>query len=314
MMADGQRPTELMNGANRKAMNTRYVLITPARNEDNFIKSTIQSVVAQTLRPLRWVVVSDGSTDDTDAIVRRYAAVHDWIEFVRMPERGERDFAGKVIAFNAGYNKVKDLDFDIIGNLDADITFEPDYFRFLTQKFEENLRLGVGGTPFREGGRQYDYRYTSIEHVSGACQLFRRTCFQDIGGYRPIKGGGIDLVAVTTARMLGWQTRTFTEKVCIHHRPMGTGMGKRLIAQIRFGREDYCLGTHPIWMIVRSIYQMRNRPFVLGGGLLMLGFLLGMLARVARPVSNEFIQFRRQEQMRRLKRFMRGVLFFKGVS
>src|SRR6266436_8272881 len=104
-----------------------YMLITPARNEAQFIELTIKSVVAQTVRPLKWVIVSDGSTDGTDDIVAKYAAEHDWIELVRMPERRERHFAGKVYAFNAGYAKVKGLDYQIIGSLDADMSFDESY-------------------------------------------------------------------------------------------------------------------------------------------------------------------------------------------
>lgn len=202
--------------------NLTYVLITPARNEAAFIEQTIKSVVGQTLQPLKWVIVSDGSTDGTDDIVKKYATEYQWIELVRMPERTERHFAGKVHAFNGGYERVKDLKYDIIGSLDADISFEEDYFSFLLNKFAENPQLGVGGTPFREGTVQYDYRFSRKEHVSGACQLFKQECFEEIGGYVPIKGGGIDWTAVTTARMKGWKTRTYTEKTCIHHRPIGT--------------------------------------------------------------------------------------------
>src|SRR5271154_5339692 len=106
----------------------KYVLITPARNEAAFIETTIQSVVAQTLLPLRWIIVSDGSTDGTDDIVKKYAAENPWMELVRMPERQERHFAGKVHAFNAGYARVKDLGYDVIGNLDGDTSFDGDYF------------------------------------------------------------------------------------------------------------------------------------------------------------------------------------------
>src|SRR5271166_3066755 len=126
-----------------------YVLITPARNESQFIELTIKSVVSQTVRPIKWVIVSDGSTDGTDDIVKKYAADHPWIELVRMPERRERHFAGKVHAFNAGYAKVRDLDYDVIGNLDADITFDEGYFDFLLREFAASPRLGVAGTPFR---------------------------------------------------------------------------------------------------------------------------------------------------------------------
>ncbi len=191
-----------------------YVLISPARNEANFIELTIKSVVAQTVRPLKWIIVSDGSTDGTDEIVRQYANEHSWIELVRMPERRERHFAGKVHAFNAGYTRVKDLAFEVIGNLDADVSFDDkDYFLFLMNKFAEDPRLGVGGTPYQQENSTYDYRFVNIEDVSGACQLFRRECFEEIGGYLPLKGGGVDHVAFLTARMKGWQTRTFIDKV-----------------------------------------------------------------------------------------------------
>src|ERR1022692_4139098 len=111
-----------------------YVLITPARNEAQFIALTIKSVVAQTVLPLKWVIVSDGSTDGTDDIVNRYIAEHEWIELVRMPERKERHFAGKVYAFNAGRDRMKDLPYEVIVSLDADVTFESDYFSFLLEK------------------------------------------------------------------------------------------------------------------------------------------------------------------------------------
>ena len=188
---------------NGRAAALTYVLVTPARDEAGFIEQTIASVVAQTVRPAKWLIVSDGSTDGTAQIVRRYSAEHEWIELVEMPERAERHFAGKVAAFNAGYARVRNLGYDVIGNLDADISFDEEYLEFLLTKFADDPRLGVAGTPFREGSHQYDYRFTSIEHVSGACQMFRRECFEEIGGYVPVKIGGIDLVAVLTARMKG---------------------------------------------------------------------------------------------------------------
>ena len=287
-----------------------YVLITPARNEAAFIEQTIKSVIRQTVLPIKWVIVSDGSTDGTDEIVKKYADQHDLIELVRMPERKERHFAGKVHAFNEGYERVKGQEYDIIGSLDADITFEEDYFEFLLSKFSENQHLGVGGTPFKEGSNQYDYRFTSIEHVSGACQLFRRECFESIGGYKPIKVGGIDLIAVLTARMHGWETRSFPEKHCIHHRKMGTADSSFLKSRFRDGRKDFTLGAHPLWEIIRTFYQMTKKPYVVGGGLLFIGYSWALLSSVERPVSKELIKFRRGEQMQRLKMFIVDSLKF----
>jgi poly-beta-1,6-N-acetyl-D-glucosamine synthase len=278
-----------------------YVLITPARNEEGFIEQTIQSVVAQTVLPRKWVIVSDGSTDRTDDIVKQYMSEHSWIEFVRMPERRDRHFAAKVRCFNAALDKVRGESFDIIGNLDADITFDPDHFEYLLSKFAANSQLGVAGTPFVEGNTAYDYRFTTVEHVSGACQLFRRECFEQIGGYVEVKGGGIDWIAVTTARMKGWKTRTFVERVCHHHRPMGTASAGKLRANFLLGKQDYYLGGHPLWQLFRACYQMGRRPYLLGGLCLLAGYSWALTKRVPRPVSAELIRFHQREQMQRLR-------------
>jgi poly-beta-1,6-N-acetyl-D-glucosamine synthase len=285
-----------------------YVLVTPARNEARFIELTINSVLAQTVRPIKWAIVSDGSTDGTDDIVTKYAAEHPWIDFVRMPERRDRNFAGKVHAFNAGYTRMKELDYEMIGSLDGDVSFDKDYFAFLLQKLAEDSKLGLVGTPFRGRSNQtYDYRFVSIEHVSGACQLFRRECFEEIGGYVPVKGGGVDHIAVIAARMKGWKTRTFTDKMCLHHREIGTAQRGALMARFRFGVQDYALGGHPIWEFFRTVYQMANRPFLLGGLMLGAGYVWAMARRVKRPVSQELVTFRRREQMARLRKFLTGM-------
>jgi glycosyltransferase involved in cell wall biosynthesis len=279
-----------------------YVLITPARNEEAYIERTIKAVVAQTALPRKWIIVSDGSTDRTDGIVKQYLPEHPWIELIRMPERRDRHFAAKVTCFNAGYEVVKNAEYDIVCSLDADITFEPDYFEFLLRKFADTPHLGVAGTPFVEGSSHYDYRFTNIEHVSGACQLFRRECFEEIGGYIPIKGGGIDWTAVTMARMKGWKTRTYTEKTCLHLRGIGTGSSGRLMTWFKQGRKDYFLGGHPLWQACRFCYQVTKKPYLIGGSLLLSGYLWAMIKNEERPIPVELIIFHRREQMKRLKK------------
>jgi biofilm PGA synthesis N-glycosyltransferase PgaC len=282
-----------------------YVVITPARNEAAFIEETIRSVVAQSVRPLKWEIVSDGSTDGTDDIVKKYAAQHDWIELVRMPERKERNFAGKVLAFNAGYERVRQLPYDFLVCMDADISFEPDYFAYLLDKACSDPRLGVVGTAFREGGVSYDYRFVSIEHVSGPCQVFRRECFEDIGGYVPARGGGVDHIAVLTARMKGWKTRCFTGKV-YQHRQMGSAKHGPVGYKFAVGKLDYALGGHPLWEVFRVLYQMTRRPWILGGVMIAVGYTFAALTRAKRPISKELVRFRRREQMARLKRRLFG--------
>lgn len=296
---------------NRQKLNLKYMLITPARNEENFIEKTIRSVIAQTVLPEKWIIVSDGSTDRTDEIVKQFAKEYGWIELLRMPEHRDRSFAAKAGCFNAGYDRLKTGSFDLIGNLDADITFESDYYEFLLRKFSETPKLGVAGTPFVEDSSQlqnhsYSHKYADLEHVSGACQMFRRECFEQVGGYTPIKGGGIDWVAVTTARMKGWQTRTFLEKVCLHHRKMGTANSHPVLARFKHGQEDYYTGGHPLWQLFRGLFQMKKSPFILGGLFLIFGYLWAMIRRMPRPISSELVAFHQAEQMARLKGMILG--------
>jgi glycosyltransferase involved in cell wall biosynthesis len=281
-----------------------YVLVTPARNEAQFIELTLKSVIAQTCKPLKWVIVNDGSTDGTAEIVNGYAKDHPWIQMLTMPERKERHFAGKVQAFNAGYACMRDLKYEVIASLDADISFDPEYFSFLLGKLAEDPQRGLVGTPFvdvADESTKYDYRFVNIEHVSGACQVFRRECFEEIGGYTPVKGGGIDYLAVITSRMKGWKTRTFTDKVCHHHRVMGTAEHHLLQARFKYGMKDYAFGNHPLWEFFRAAYQMTRKPIIVGGGAILAGYIWGMIKRAKRPISPQLIEFVRREQIERLK-------------
>lgn len=291
----------------------KYALITPARNEARFVQKTLDSMVAQTLRPERWVIVDDGSTDRTSEMIGPYAKRHPWIELIRRPKRESHSFAGKVQAFNEGFDRIRGLQFDVIGNLDADLSFEPDYLEFLTQKFAQDPKLGVAGTPFIEDG--YDSGRDSFEgqsHVAGGCQLFRRTCFEEIGGYIANRSGGIDWMAVTTARMKGWKTRSFPEKRFHHHRPLGTAQRNKIKATFSYGEKDYYLGNSPLWQLFRVGYRMAKPPYVVEGMALMSGFCWAALRRTERPVSPELMRFHRDEQMQKLKAIFGSLLQFKS--
>jgi glycosyltransferase involved in cell wall biosynthesis len=284
----------------------KYVLITPAHNEEAFIEKTLASMVSQTVLPERWVIVDDGSIDRTAEIVERYAARRTWIQLVRRPQRLDRSFAGKAHAFNVGLERVRSLAFDVIGNLDADISFEPDYFEFLLHKFTEYRRLGVAGTTMREAN--HDAVRDTFYHfrdVFGACQLFRRECFEEVGGYTPIKWGGIDWIAVRTARLKGWETRSFPDRFFFHHRPMGETEGNVWKARFDYGRKDYFLGNHPLWQVFRVGYQMLKWPYVIGGLTLAAGYMYSVFARIERPVTPELLKLHRQEQLERLRTLFR---------
>jgi hypothetical protein len=294
----------------------RYVLITPSRNEARFVENTLKSVVHQTILPLKWVIVNDGSTDATGEIVAKYAAQYSWIELVNRPVRKERHFAAKVEAFNAGLERVKQLPYEIIGNLDADVSLDPDHFEFLLSKFSQDTRLGVAGTVFTEPSG-YNSAIDSFEgqsYVSGQCQIFRRQCFEEIGGYVPSKVGGIDWMAVKTARMIGWNTRSFREKSFLHHRPLGTAERGIVASNFEYGKKDYILGGHPLWQMFRCTYRMTQRPYVVGGVALFAGFLAAFLSRDERPVSPELMRFHRSEQMQKLKTIASSVFRLKKIN
>lgn len=298
-----------------KSTRYSYVLITPARNEETHIEKTIQSVISQTVLPKRWIIVSDGSTDRTDEIANEYIINNNWIELVRMPEHRDRQFAAKVNCFNAGYERLKGLEYEIIGNLDADISFDPDYFEFLLNKFEQIPDLGVSGTPFIEKG--YSSIADSFEgetHVAGGCQLFRRECFDDVGGYIPVKGGGIDWIAVTTARMKGWKTRSFKEKHFFHYRSLGTAKTNVIGSSFNYGKKDYFLGGHPLWEVVRCTYRLTKKPYIMGGLALISGYIWAGISRQKRPISPDLMKFHRSEQMEKLKTIIKALIQFKKIS
>lgn len=292
-----------------------YVLITPARNEEEFIEKTIESVTHQTYLPLKWVIVNDGSTDAMVSRIEPYLAKYKWIELVNLPVRVERNFAAKVHAFNAGQEKVKDLGYEVIGNLDSDVSLDPDHFEFLLTKFSEEPRLGVAGTVFREEG--YNSETDSLEgqlHVSGQCQLFRKRCFDEIGGYFANKAGGIDWIAVTTARMMGWKTRSYREKSFFHYRHLGTAERSVFAAAFSYGEKDYYLGGHPLWELFRVTFRMFKPPYVVEGIALGLGYGWAALRRLKRPISKELMTFHRREQMRKLKEILKSAIAFKPID
>ena len=300
----------------KKCETMQYVLVTPARNEQDYIEKTVQSVIRQTKKPLTYCIVSDGSTDDTDKIVEKYAKAFDWIVLIRMSDKRERSFSAKVDCFNAGYKELKNQDFDVVGNLDADISFSEDYMEFLISKFETQDDLGVAGTPFIEDGG-----YSSIsdsfegrKHVAGGCQLFRKACFDDIGGYKANKAGGIDWIAVTTARMKGWTTQSFPQKVFSHHRSLGTGESNKFYSNFKYGQKDYYLGNHPLWETFRILYQLTKKPYVIGGLTTLLGYLWASLSRMERPISEELMAFHRDEEIRKLKAIVWKIICFRKVN
>jgi len=292
-----------------------YVLITPAHNEAAFIEKTVESMIRQTVLPLKWVIVDDGSTDSTAEIVNRYLADHPWMELLQRPRRQDRTFAGKAYAVKEASERLSKLPYQILGNVDADISFEPGHFEFLLSQFAHEPSLGVAGTVFKEEG--YSSESDSFEgnrHVAGQCQLFRRECWDQIGGYVPHRAGGVDWIAVITARMLGWKTRSFREKSFFHHRHLGTAERGVFSSSFSYGEKDYYLGGHPVWELFRVAHRAMKPPYILDGLALAAGYCWAFARHTPRPVSRELVAFHRGEQMTKLKAIFKAIFRLKKVD
>ena len=281
-----------------------YVLITPAYNEGRFLAKTIEGVLTQTRRPLRWVIVDDGSTDDTWDIMRRYAERCGFIERCqRQREPGETYYGSNVHALLQGYARVKDLAFDYLAILDADMILCPRYYEEIFRRFEANRELGIAtGTYVEEVAGSWREALIDRRSTPKALQVFRRACYAQIGGYVPCPNGGEDSYTEILARMHGWQTWSFPDLQAIHQKPVGTGDGKSILrGKFRQGLTDYCVATHPVFMIAKCLRRcFKERPYGGAGLARLAGFAYGYLARERRQIVDEARRYVRKEQVRRL--------------
>lgn len=285
-----------------KKKSVRYVLITAARDEEAHIEKTIQSVISQTILPKKWVIVSDGSTDCTDEIVKRYEVDFGFVQLLRRESDSSRNFASKVYAFRTGLEQLNGIEYDFIGNLDADVSFEPSYYERVLAKFQDEPKLGIAGGRLSDlcGGKWVRQRISASSSVSGPIQMFRRKCYEKIGGLTPSTIGGVDAIAEITARMKGWQVRSFSDLKIFHHKQ--TGIGNRNIwhARLNGGIIQYSVGYHWLFAIARSLYKIFQRPYLLGSILTLCGFCWANLQKKERVVPDEVMQYLRREQLHKL--------------
>jgi len=290
----------MIEASSSKGCDGAFVLLTPAFNEEAYIEETIRSVIAQLVPPRIWVIVSDGSTDRTDDIVLRYAAKHSFIRLLRRNKDQSRGFASKVFALRAGLQSIKLDEVQFIAHLDADISLERCYFRDLLNRFYEDPTLGIGGGWYNEKiGDQFRLSPGSSEtSVPGALQMFRRECYEEIGGLLPIEYGGEDWYAEIMARKSGWRVRSFPELRVLHLRETGTARGA-LRYCYKQGFADFSLGSHPLFELAKLVRRVTWRPYVLGALARLMGFTMAHISG-KRMVPADFVGFLRREQMARL--------------
>jgi glycosyltransferase involved in cell wall biosynthesis len=278
---------------------TRYVIVTPVRDEEEHLEATIASVSAQTIRPVEWVIVDDGSTDRTGEIIDRYAAQSPWIRAVHRPNRGFRQSGGGVVeAFNAGYDSLQCDTWDFIVKLDGDLSFSTDYFQRCFDYFNELPRLGIGGGEiYHNLGGELRLEANPKFHIRGATKIYRRSCWEDIGGLW--LGPGWDTIDEVKANMLGWKTYSFEGLRLVHHRFTGSADG--LVRDcVKHGIVCYVCGYHPLFCVASCLYRFVRKPYIIGSFAILFGFLKGHFTHMPRVNDKQLIRYVRAQQLRRL--------------
>jgi poly-beta-1,6-N-acetyl-D-glucosamine synthase len=282
----------------------KYVIITPVKDEEAYIGETISSVISQTLRPIQWVIVNDGSSDRTEEIVQDAAIQHPWIRSANLPPRADRSFSAVVHATEAGVCALTVADYHYIGLLDSDIRFDKDYFKKVIKHFEASPGLGLGGGMVVDPGHRKDRLPRNLQDVPGAVQFFRRECFERLGGLIAIPEGGWDALTCVRARMLGYETRLFTDLVADHLKPRNIAEGGVLRRKWRMGIRDYALGYHFVFEVFKCIGRLRESPPIIGAAAWLSGYFGAVLSRRKRLIPDDLLRFNQAEQLERLKQAM----------
>lgn len=311
--------SELVPVVSTPAVNPRIVplvVISPVRDEADYLRLTMDAMVSQTWRPIEWIVVDDGSTDETAAIVAEYAARHSFIRLVTRQNRGFRKLGGGVIAaFEFGRAQIVHTDWQYIAKLDGDMSFGPLYLERMIGRLQAEARLAaVSGKVFRSEDGRYIEESHGREQVAGQFKLYKREAFEDIGGFvQHLAWDGID---VHTAAMLGWETlSTYDRDAWLwHHRVMGSSDRDLFVGRMRWGRGNWYLGYHPIYAVVAGLNRMREKPYVIGGALMIVGYFWAAVRRLPRYDNPAFRKHLRRWQNGRLKDAVTGRLHERDSS
>lgn len=277
----------------------KYIIITPVRNEEQYIEKTFQSVIQQTIKPTEWIIVNDGSTDNTRKIIDSFAQHHSWIQIVHREDRGFRKAGGGVMeAFYDGYNSIKSMNWDYIVKLDGDLSFNDDYFEKCFSKFDRDSKLGIGGgMVVHEIDGKLVIDETPLFHVRGATKIYRKACWDAIG--KLIQAPGWDTLDEIKANMLGWKTLSFQDINLVHHRFTGQAYGTWK-NWVKNGTANYISGYHPLFMSIKCLKRIFQKPYVLGSVGLFYGFVKGYVKKIPQVEDTELINYIRQQQLRKL--------------
>ncbi|NGP53692.1 glycosyltransferase family A protein [Thioalkalivibrio sp. XN8] len=294
----------------------RYVLVSPCRNEARYMRRTLDSVIAQSEQPARWVIVDDGSTDETPAILREYAEAHPWIEVVTREDRGHRAVGPGVIdAFYAGYRTFDPEDFDYLCKLDLDLELPPRYFELLMRRMEADPRIATcSGKAYIERDGELVFERHGDDTSLGMTKFYRVSCFEAIGGFvREVMWDGIDC---HMCRMRGWVACSWDEPELrfVHLRPMGSSQQGILTGRMRHGYGQYFMGTGLLYMMASAAFRLNERPYVIGSMAVLWGWIRSALRRLPRYENPEFRKFLREYHWHVLTRGKRRAVAQLAVS
>lgn len=277
----------------------KYVVVTPVRDEQDYLEFTIDSMVRQTIRPLEWVIVNDGSTDKTAQIIDGYARQFPWIRALHRQDRGYRKWgAGIIEAFYAGFDALTCIDWQFMGKLDGDLSFEPTYFESMWEKFADDTGLGIaGGYLYHlDNGRKTIEQHPRF-HVRGGAKIYRRECWDALGGLWV--GPGSDTVDEVKANMLNWSTKSFMDLQIQHHRWTGAAYG-RWGGLVKNGKTDYVSGYHPLFLLAKACARLLKAPYLVGSIALVYGYIQAQVERIPRVDDPELIRYLQRQQLAKL--------------
>ncbi len=277
----------------------KYAIVSPVRDEEEYIEQTLRSVIQQSVRPTEWIIVDDGSKDRTAEIIDEYAKKYPWIKALHRNDRGQRvPGTGVMEAFYSGYDKLASKDWEFIVKLDGDVGLGPDYFEQCFERFDQDPKLGMcGGVMYRIDNGEEKLESHPLVHVRGPIKLYKRQCWDAIGGL--IKAPGWDTVDEIQANRLGWHTRSFQDLKVIHYRPTGAAQGVWKDS-VKNGRADYISGYHPLFMIAKCARRLFAKPFLVIGIGQACGYATGYLKRIPQVEDRALIRYIREQQIRRL--------------
>ena len=277
----------------------KYVIISPVRNEEDFLEITLQCVADQTIQPTEFIIVNDGSADRSPEIMKKFVDRYSWIKMVDRPKGRHRPGDGVVEAFYTGYDLLTTRDWDYIVKLDGDLRFDAHYFEFQIKAMEEDAQLGMtSGKTYQPRGNRLVLDQMPDDHVRGPAKFYRRACFEAIGGLSKVWGW--DTIDELKAQTLGWRTQSYRDLVLVHYKPIGFRQTNIYQRELRVGERQHYLGYHPLFAISRGLYIMFKKPYFIAGMLNIAGFIIAALQKSIQHEDRVMIRHLRKKQLERL--------------